>query len=56
MDSTRAKHSTNVSEGVQTFLMWCGFPYMVWIPAITSAEVQLRRSVLMRSHETLDSV
>ena len=44
MDLTRAKHSTPVSVGVQTFLMWCGFPYMPWIPNITSAEGLLRRS------------
>ena len=45
MDSTREDTSTHVSVGVQTFLMWCGFPYMLWIPNITSAEVLLRRSV-----------
>ena len=45
MDSTREDTSTHVAVGVQTFLMWCGFPYMLWIPNITSAEVLLRRSV-----------
>ena len=45
MDSTREDTSTHVSVGVQTFLMWCGFPYMLWIPNITGAEVLLRRSV-----------